>query len=147
MLIVWQNQYFENGCITTGNLQVQRNPHQNSNVILHRDWKKSILNFIRKYKRLWIVKAILNKENNSGGITIPNFRLYYRAIAIKSARFWHKKRCEEQWTRIEEEPYMNPHCYVHLIFEKGTKNMWWKKRQPLQQMLLGKQYLHVQNWN
>jgi hypothetical protein len=32
---------------------------------------------------------------------------------------------------------MNPHSYAHLIFDKGTKSIWWKKESP-QQMLLGK---------
>jgi hypothetical protein len=31
---------------------------------------------------------------------------------------------------------MNPHNYTHLIFDKGAKKV--DKRQPLQQMLLGK---------
>jgi hypothetical protein len=30
------------------------------------------------------------------------------------------------WNKIED-PDMNPHSYVHLIFDKGAKNIWWKK--------------------
>jgi hypothetical protein len=68
----------------------------------------------------------LSKKSNAGGITIPDFKLYYRTITIKTEWYWHKNRYEAQWDRIEDLD-MNLHSYTHLILDKGTKNIQWRK--------------------
>jgi hypothetical protein len=76
--------------------------------------EKSMVKFIWKPQ---IAKAILSKKNNAGGITIPDFKLYCKAIAIKTAWYSHKHRHED---RIED-PDMKPHNYNQLIFDKLEK--------------------------
>jgi hypothetical protein len=45
---------------------------------------------------------------------------------IKTAWYWYIDRQVDQWYRIED-PEMNQHIYDHLIFDKGTKTIQWKK--------------------
>jgi hypothetical protein len=86
-----------------------------------RDWKIN-QKLIWRHKSLWIAKAMLSKKLYVGDTTTPNFKLYYRAIAIKTVLYWY----EDQWHRTED-PDMNPCSEAHVIFDKGIQNIQCRK--------------------
>jgi hypothetical protein len=95
MLVGQQNEICGNGYAIKGNLHAQFNPCQIFNYILHR-YKKINPKIHVETQKTKLAKVILTKMSNAGGSTIPDLKLYYGAIKIKTSWYWYKKRHEDK---------------------------------------------------
>ena len=68
---------------------------------------KEIANFVQKHKRPQITSAILRKQIKAGGTNLHDFRLFYKAIVIKTVWYQQKTEIQTNGTRQKDQRYIH----------------------------------------
>ena len=94
-------------------------------MIFFTELEQIISQFVWKYEKPQIAKAILRKKNGTGGINLPDFRLYYKSYShqdnmVLTQRQKYRSMEKNRKSRDKSIPLWTP------IFDKGGKNIQWK---------------------
>lgn len=119
-----QKIYYEAVNSSQKNLYNQCHPNQNPNDVFHKNKTKKILKIVN-LTRLQIAKIILKKENKVGGLTLSDFKTYYKVSVIKILYYqwyWHKDKHKDQVNRIQS-PEINLCINGQAIFDQGAKTI------------------------
>ena len=126
MFIDQNNQYSENEYTTQSNLYIQCNPIKLP-AVFFTELKQKISQFVWKYKKPQIAKAILRKKNGTGVVNLPDFRLHYKVTVIKTVWYRHKDRNIDQQNKIES-PEMVAQTVKHVstMWETRVQSLGWE---------------------
>ena len=110
-------------------------------LTVFRELGEIILKFIWNHKRPRIAKVILRKKAQSRRHNSPKFQKILQRYSNQIAWHWHKNRHMDQWNNID--PEIKPHIPSQLTFDKGGKNIQWRKDSLFSKWWLGRLHSHM----
>ena len=107
-----------------------------------------VLKFVWKHKRPWRAKAILRKKKKTQSLWHHPLwlQILLQSSSNQNSMIPHKNRNIDQWSSIESTK-INSCTYGQLIYDKGGKNIQWKKDSLFNKWCCENRQLHVKTWN
>ena len=121
----WKNQHCENDYTIQSNLHVQYNPYQTTNGSFHRTQTKN-LTISMETQKTPNSKSYLEIENQSQRIQAAGLQTTLQSYSNQDSMVLAQKQ-KYRSMQQDRNPGINPCSYRHIIFDKGGKNIQWRK--------------------